>query len=478
MKDNQVVRKGDVLFVLDQERYKLAVASAEAGVESRRAAMEMQKRIADRKAQLTNLAASDKERDNARFNANGAVAAYDQAVAELANARLNLARTVITAPVNGFVTNLTLVVGQFAPVGASVMAVIDGDSYRVSGYFEETKIPYLKPGQSVTVTLMSGGPALAGHVESISRGITDRDNPKGPDLLAAVTPTFEWVRLAQRIPVRIHIDSVPDGVLISSGMTCTVVATLRSGTRTPRASSPSWRDARGAADRPGPPLLAARFGLTAGDCGEAAANGCPQGSRFKLSIKVGVAGRRDPAAASTLQGPRSAGRRNAGEPQAFVRGGQGSHGDPFAEAPLGAERVLDDQRDVEAGTARKDAPAALDRDSPVLTAPFGARLITIAEGRVAAAEIGVALPQRGVGERFRDGDRVGDDQRVPQRLGVAERRHRLAVAQMRMHVHQPDFAAEKRRRFGSAKDRLRPAAIGERLVHQAGAVGKQQMLRR
>jgi multidrug resistance efflux pump len=224
VKDNQVVRKGDVLFVLDQERYKLAVATAEAAVESRRAAMEMQKRIADRRAQLSNLAASDEERENARFSANGAVAAYDQAVAELANARLNLARTVITAPVNGFVTNLTLVNGQFAPVGASVMAVIDDDSYRVSGYFEETKVPYLKPGQRVTVTLMSGGPALSGHVESISRGITDRDNPKGPDLLAAVTPTFEWVRLAQRIPVRIHIDSVPDGVLISSGMTCTVVA--------------------------------------------------------------------------------------------------------------------------------------------------------------------------------------------------------------------------------------------------------------
>ena len=162
VKDNQVVRKGDVLFVLDQERYKLAVASAEAAVESRRAAMEMQKRIADRRAQLSNLAASDEERENARFSANGAAAAYDQAVAELANARLNLARTVITAPVNGFVTNLTLVNGQFAPVGASVMAVIDGDSYRVSGYFEETKIPYLRPGQSVTVALMSGGPALAG----------------------------------------------------------------------------------------------------------------------------------------------------------------------------------------------------------------------------------------------------------------------------------------------------------------------------
>ncbi len=226
VKDNQVVHKGDVLFVLDQERYKLAVATAEAGVEARRAAMEMQQRIADRRAQLTNLAASDEERDNARFNAKGAVAAYDEAVAELATARLNLARTIITAPVNGYVTNLTLVAGQFAPVGANVMAVIDGDSYHVSGYFEETKVPYLKPGQGVAITLMSGVPALTGHVESISRGITDRDNPKGPDLLAAVTPTFEWVRLAQRIPVRIHIDSVPEGVLISSGMTCTVVADM------------------------------------------------------------------------------------------------------------------------------------------------------------------------------------------------------------------------------------------------------------
>jgi len=207
VKDNQVVHKGDALFVLDQERYKLAVATAEAAVESRRAAMEMQQRVAARRAQLTDLAASAEERENARYSADGAVAAYDQALAELAVARLNLARTVVAAP-----------------VGASVMAIIDADSYRVSGYFEETKIPRLKLGQRVAITLMSGGAALAGHIESISRGITDRDNPKGPDLLAAVTPTFEWVRLAQRIPVRIHIDSAPDGVLISSGMTCTVVA--------------------------------------------------------------------------------------------------------------------------------------------------------------------------------------------------------------------------------------------------------------
>jgi multidrug resistance efflux pump len=89
-------------------------------------------------------------------------------------------------------------------------------------------MPNLKPGVLVEIHLMSGGPALQGHIEGISRGITDRDNPNGPQLLANVNPTFEWVRLAQRIPTRIHIDDVPDGVRISSGMTCTVVVTGQS----------------------------------------------------------------------------------------------------------------------------------------------------------------------------------------------------------------------------------------------------------
>jgi multidrug resistance efflux pump len=100
-----------------------------------------------------------------------------------------------------------------APDGTKVLALIDSDSYRVAGYFEER----------VAIHLMSGGPALQGHVESISYGITDRHNADGPELLANVNPTFEWVRLAQRIPVRIHIDNVPEGVHISAGMTCTVV---------------------------------------------------------------------------------------------------------------------------------------------------------------------------------------------------------------------------------------------------------------
>jgi multidrug resistance efflux pump len=157
------------------------------------------------------------------LTANMAAASYQQALVDRSAAQLNLDQTVASAPINWFVTNLTLDIGQYAAIGTKVMALIDSDSYRVTGYFEETKIPAVKQSSHVDIYLMSGGPLLRGHVESISRGITDRDDPAGPQLLANANPTFEWVRLAQRIPVRIHIDDVPNGVLISSGMTCTVV---------------------------------------------------------------------------------------------------------------------------------------------------------------------------------------------------------------------------------------------------------------
>jgi len=223
VKDNQFVRKGDVLFVLDRERYERALATAQAAVAARKATMEDAEQRAGRVAKLTNLSVSDEVRQSASLTAKTAEAAYQQALADLSTAQLNLDRTIVHAPVNGFVTNLTVDVGQYATVGAKVLALIDSDSYRVTGYFEETKIPAVPPGKQVEIYLMSGGAPLRGHVVSISRGITDRDNPSGPDLLANATPTFEWVRLAQRIPVRIQIDDIPEGTLISSGMTATVV---------------------------------------------------------------------------------------------------------------------------------------------------------------------------------------------------------------------------------------------------------------
>jgi multidrug resistance efflux pump len=223
IKDNQLVHKGDVLLVLDQERYKLALATADASMAARKAEMLMRQSEANRRAKLTNISISAEAVEDSQHVAASATAAYQQAVADRSIASLNLERTVLRAPVNGYVTNMTLVVGQYAAVGTRVMALIDSDSYRVEGYFEETKLPVIRLGEQAEIHLMSGGPALTGHVESISRGITDRDNASGPELLANVNPTFEWVRLAQRIPVRIHIDEVPQGVRISSGMTCTVV---------------------------------------------------------------------------------------------------------------------------------------------------------------------------------------------------------------------------------------------------------------
>jgi multidrug resistance efflux pump len=223
VKDNQFVHKGDVLLVIDRERYTRALAMAEATVAARKATMDNAQQQHARRAKLTTIAISDEAREDAKLTAASAAANYQQAVADRSTAQLNLDRTILRAPVNGFVTNLTLVVGQYAAVGTKVMALIDSDSYRVTGYFEETKMPAVKVGEQAEIYLLDGSPALRGHVESIARGITDRDNLAGPELLVNPNPTFEWVRLAQRIPVRIHIDEVPERVLISSGMTCTVV---------------------------------------------------------------------------------------------------------------------------------------------------------------------------------------------------------------------------------------------------------------
>ena len=224
VKDNQFVHKGDVLFEIDPSDYRIALDRAQAQAQRADAALDYARADERRKALLVPEGTVSKDvyqKTASSLHQSEAEVAQDKAA--IAKAQLDLTRTVVRAPVNGFVTNLTLVVGQYASVGTKMMALIDSDSYRIEGYFEETKMPLIKLSEPVDIHLMSGAPALHGHVESISRGITDRENNNGPELLANVNPTFEWVRLAQRIPVRIHIDNVPEGVLVSSGMTCTVV---------------------------------------------------------------------------------------------------------------------------------------------------------------------------------------------------------------------------------------------------------------
>jgi multidrug resistance efflux pump len=224
VKNDQFVHKGDVLFVIDQERYRIALADAEAALAVKRAQDLMLRDQFERRSKLSpGYTITVENLDNARRQSESATASYQQAIASRDLATLNLKRTEVRASVNGFITNLSLSKGVYAVQGKPVLALIDSDSYRVEAYFEETKIPHIRPGDAAEIHLMDGTPALQGSVMGIARGITDQDNRDGPELLSSVNPSFTWVRLAQRIPVRIRLTQVPEGVLVSAGMTCTVI---------------------------------------------------------------------------------------------------------------------------------------------------------------------------------------------------------------------------------------------------------------
>jgi RND family efflux transporter MFP subunit len=224
VRDNQFVHKGDLLMQIDPSHYQIAVEQAQAAVAARKAELQMRRDDAQRRADMDSLVVSKENRENATHTASAAEAQYQQALAALDAAKLNLERTRVVSPVDGYVTNLNVFRGDYAISGSAKLAVVDSNSFWVYGYFEETKLPHVRVGDKADIRLMSGG-TLKGHVESISRGIYDRDNPQSRELLADVNPTFNWVRLAQRVPVRVKIDSVPEGVLLSAGTTCTVVVT-------------------------------------------------------------------------------------------------------------------------------------------------------------------------------------------------------------------------------------------------------------
>ena len=222
VRDNQNVKAGDLLLRIDPAHYQVAVKQAEALVAARKAALDMRKVNADRRADMDDLVVSRESREDAGHLAASALAEYQEAVAALDAAKLNLARTEVRAPVSGHITNLNVYKGDFAERGEASMALVDDSSFYVNGYFEETRLPHIKVGDRAELRLMSGE-RISGHVDSIARGIYDRDNPESRELIADVNPTFNWVRLAQRVPVRIHLDEVPEGVLLAAGMTCTVV---------------------------------------------------------------------------------------------------------------------------------------------------------------------------------------------------------------------------------------------------------------
>ena len=222
VRDNQTVRRGDVLFRIDPDRFKLALDQADAVAASRKAQMEEAGREESRYQRLTELSVSHEVQEQRMTNLEATAANYRQALADRGVAELNLTRSAVTSPVDGTVTNVLLEPGDYVTTGKPVMALVDSATLRVEGYFEETKLSKIHPGDPVRIHLMGEPRELTGHVESIAAGIADRERADSPDLLANINPTFNWVRLAQRVPVRVKPDTTPAGVQLILGRTATV----------------------------------------------------------------------------------------------------------------------------------------------------------------------------------------------------------------------------------------------------------------
>ena len=221
--DNQRVKKGDPLFVIFRDDYQFALEQAQAQVDATQADMDIEKINAARREKLGSSIVSEEDIQTFSSTAVRARAVYGAAVAARDLAKLNLDRTVIYSPVNGYVTNFQMRIGDYAHPGDIKLSIVDEDSFWVSAYFEETQLPRVHEGNMARIKLMGVGPKLDGTVDGISRGIADTNTAGGSQSLPDVDPVFTWVRLAQRIPVHIKIDHVPDGVVLAAGQTCTVV---------------------------------------------------------------------------------------------------------------------------------------------------------------------------------------------------------------------------------------------------------------
>jgi multidrug resistance efflux pump len=292
--DNQFVAKGELLMVIDPTDYQIAVELAEAAVQQAQAnvqnvdaqiavqqaqvnagqaqveqakaslvfaqqqavryedlaqkgygpvqsaqqygAEQREKQAAVESAEAT-LKLAERQVEVLKVQRAGAEASLAQAKAQREQAKVNLRRTQIRSPVNGWVTNLLTRLGDYATVGQNKISLVDADSFWVDGYFTETALGSIREGDPVRIKLMGYSDIVRGHVGSIARGINVPNAHAGPQGLATVNPIFTWVRLAQRIPVRVHIDHVPKGVVLSAGQTATVEIEPRA--RRPRQQSPA-----------------------------------------------------------------------------------------------------------------------------------------------------------------------------------------------------------------------------------------------
>src|ERR1700757_3210886 len=220
--DNQFVHQGDVLYVIDPFDYEVALRTGKAQAQQRAADLQVKEVQSERRQRLSSLATTPEEQQTSAGAAVQAKAVFEAAQQQVAQAEINLRRTQVRSPVNGYVTNLMMRVGDFAHEGATNISVIDTDSYWIDGYFEETKLARVCIGDRVEAKLMGYAQPILGHVATVTRGIGVSDAASGAQGLPNPNPVYTWVRLAQRVPVRIAIDSVPPGTPLVSGLTATI----------------------------------------------------------------------------------------------------------------------------------------------------------------------------------------------------------------------------------------------------------------
>jgi multidrug resistance efflux pump len=220
--DNQFVHKGDVLYVIDPFDFDVALRANKAALQQRMADLSVKESQSERRRRLSDLASSTEEKQVYEGNALQAKAAVDSAEQQVRLAETNLQRTEVRSPVNGIVTNLLLREGDYAHQGATNVSIIDTDSYWVDGYFEETKLARLCVGDHAEAKLMGYSAPIIGHIATVTRGVSVSNAAASTQGLPNVDPVYTWVRLAQRVPVRIAIDKVPTGVPLVSGLTATV----------------------------------------------------------------------------------------------------------------------------------------------------------------------------------------------------------------------------------------------------------------
>ncbi len=220
--DNQHVHKGDILYVIEKFDFEVALENAKASILTREADLAVKKAQNARRAILTTLSTSIEEKQVFDGNAKMAEAALLSAKAAFSQAEINLQRTEVRSPVDGFVTNLLMRVGDYARAGTPNISVIDENSYWIDAYFEETKLANIHVGDDVEAILLGHEAPIRGRIESITGGICAANAASSTQGLPNVDPIFTWVRLAQRIPVRIRIGQVPQDVPLIAGMTCSV----------------------------------------------------------------------------------------------------------------------------------------------------------------------------------------------------------------------------------------------------------------